>query len=265
MGDLAVDAAVAGADGLYTATLSPEWEVWGPNGGYVAAVLLRAALAHSGFPRAASMTCHFLSVGRFAPVDLTVRTLRRSTRAESVRVTMIQEGSLVAEALVWLVADGLDGLAHDVAAMPDVPPPEELRPFTDYIPDDAPDVPAFWKNIEGRPIDWSEEPSEPYYGSWYRFPAHTTDDAARQLILLDVMAWSAAVTAHGPDNGYLAPNLDLTVQFHRSGLHEEWLYAEGDSEVAEDGLIGFRSRVWSRTGRLLSTGSGQLLCRKIRV
>lgn len=263
MGDLAVDAAVVGADGRYAAALSDEWAAWGPNGGYVAAVLLRAARAHSGFGRAASMTCHFLSVARFAPVEVTATTLRRSRRAESVRVAMSQDALPVAEALVWLVTDGLDGLSHDVATMPDVPPPEELRSFTELLPADAPEPVSMWRNIEGRPIRWSEEPAEPYYGSWYRFPAHTSDDTARQLVLLDVMAWSAALTAHGPDSGYVAPNLDLTVQFHRAGTLEDWLFAEGQADVAQDGLIGFRSRVWSRDRRLLSSGSGQLLCRPI--
>ena len=263
MGDLATDAAVVGADGLYTAVLSDEWAAWGPNGGYVAAVLLRAARAHSDFPRAASMTCHFLSVARFAPVEVTAVTLRRSKRAESVRVTMNQEGRAIAEALVWLVAGELDGLVHDVAAMPDVPGPEELRPFTELLPDDTPEPLSMWLNIEGRPLTWSDEPSEPYYGSWYRFPAHTSDDAARQLVLLDVMAWSAALAAHGPDSGYVAPNLDLTVQFHQADTNEEWLFAEGRADVARDGLIGFRSRIWSRDRRLLSSGSGQLLCRPI--
>jgi hypothetical protein len=89
-----------------------------------------------------------------------------------------QDGLPVAEALVWLVAGELDGLTHDVAVMPDVPLPEELRSITELLPDDAPDPPSMWLNIEARPVTWSDEPSEPYYASWYRFPAHTSDDAA---------------------------------------------------------------------------------------
>ena len=61
--------------------------------------------------------------------------------------------------------------------------------------------------------------------------------------------------------GYITPNLDLSVQFHRSAPGAEWLLAEGLAEVAESGLVGFRSRVWSRGGRLLASGSGQLFCR----
>ena len=45
MGDLAIDTAVRALpnDGHYEATLSADWEIWGPMGGYVAACALRAA------------------------------------------------------------------------------------------------------------------------------------------------------------------------------------------------------------------------------
>jgi len=93
MGDLAADTAVQGADGRFVADLSSEWEIWGPSGGYVASVALRAAAAHAGFERPASFSCHFLSVARFEQVQIDVRTLRTSRRAESVAVSMSQDGT----------------------------------------------------------------------------------------------------------------------------------------------------------------------------
>lgn len=266
MRDLAVDTAVTGADGRYAAELRSEWGAWGPNGGYVAAVLARAALAHGSLPRVASVSCHFLSVGRFGPVEVEATALRRAKRAESVRCSMGQDGTPVAEALVWLTADGLDGLRHDAARMPDVPEPERLRSFAELNPDPDPPPLPMWSNIEGRPLAWHDDPEsrplgEPYYGSWYRFAGHTTDDIARQLVVLDTLAWGSAWSAHPPDSGYIAPNLDLNVQFHRPAAGEEWLLGEGAAEVAEDGLIGFRSRIWSKGRRLLASASGQLLCR----
>lgn len=261
-----MDAAVSGGHGRFIAELSPEWAAWGPNGGYVAAILLRAAVSHGSFPRVATLSCHFLSVGRFAAAQVEVTTLRRSKQAESVRAVMSQDGKPVAEGMVWLVADGLDGLGHDVAQMPDVPGPGELPSFTDLAPDGGLPLLPMWNNIDGKPITWSQDwknrsPGQPYANGWYRFPAHTTDDAGRQLVLLDVMAWSAAWNAHPPQSGYIAPNLDLSVQFHRPATDEQWLFAEGFADVAQDGLIGFRTRVWSQQGALLASGAGQLLCR----
>jgi hypothetical protein len=53
-----------------SAMVHDDWEIWGPQGGYVAAIALRAAGAASPFARPASFFCHYLSVAQFAPVDL---------------------------------------------------------------------------------------------------------------------------------------------------------------------------------------------------
>ena len=42
MADFVADTAVRGGGGRYQAALSADWEVWGPLGGYVAAIALRA-------------------------------------------------------------------------------------------------------------------------------------------------------------------------------------------------------------------------------
>jgi acyl-CoA thioesterase-2 len=84
MGSLDLDTRLSGGDGIYQATLSPDWQIWGPNGGYVAAVALRAAGLASRFRRPASFTCHFLGVGAFAPAEVRVvpqRSARTTRRA----------------------------------------------------------------------------------------------------------------------------------------------------------------------------------------
>ncbi|WP_354670844.1 acyl-CoA thioesterase domain-containing protein [Actinomadura sp. DC4] len=60
--------------------MSSDWEAWGPNGGHIAAVALRAVQAHSAHPRPATMSAHFVSAARFGPVDIDVTTLRASQR-----------------------------------------------------------------------------------------------------------------------------------------------------------------------------------------
>ncbi|WP_194813776.1 thioesterase family protein [Nocardia sp. XZ_19_385] len=264
MGDLGLDTAVDGAAGQYAATLSPDWEAWGPVGGYLAALAVRAAREHGELPHVASATCQFLSVAEFGPVQLTAETLRAGRRAESIQVRMTQRGKPILAALVWLSADGLDaGVHHDVARMPMAPPPEGLRSWDDLtVP-----MPSVWKSVEGRPVVWHEHWNErplgaPEWQGWFRFRPGCTDpaaDAARQLILLDLMPYQALLAAHREQ--LLAPNLDLSVQFHRTGPVDDWLFAEASCDIVESGLAGFRSRVWSRDGQLLASGSGQLLCR----
>jgi acyl-CoA thioesterase-2 len=61
MGDLATDTAIRPvAERTYEAELSPDWNMWGPNGGYLPAVVLRVGGAFIGPEwRPASLNCHF--------------------------------------------------------------------------------------------------------------------------------------------------------------------------------------------------------------
>ncbi len=270
MGDFAIDTAVEGGDGRYRARLSREWEIWGPNGGYLAAIALRAAGAATTLRCPASFTCHYLSVAEFDAVDLVVTELRAAKSAVSLRVSMAQKERRILEALVWVVND-LQGLEHDAAAMPAVPGPHELRPIEELVAaKDLSDRHRFWENLEARPIDWvpwqDRKPGSPTWREWYRFrPRATFDDpfvdAARSLLLIDTMLWPATCRAHPADSRYLAPNLDVTAHFHRAAPSSEWLLCDAVAPVASHGLIGGQSSVWSSNGQLLASGNGQLLCR----
>ncbi len=277
MGDLALDSVVEGAEGRYRATLSRDWEIWGPNGGYVAAVALRAAGAHCRLPTPASVLCHFLEVATFDDVELEVETLRRSRRAESMRVSMTQGGRRVLEALVWAVDDAMTGLVHDDAPAPAVPGPEELADVGDlFAAADPHPRYSFFDNLEERPVhwieDWENRPAgEPVHRCWYRFrPPSGAGDAwvaaGRLAVLVDTFQWPAAVRAHaGGTVDHMAPSLDLACRFHRpgSGTDAGWLLVESRSPVAAGGLVAGTAAVWDSHGAMLASGGQQMLCRPV--
>jgi acyl-CoA thioesterase len=278
MGNLGEDTAVEAGDGpgRYRAKLSADWAIWGPNGGYLAAVALRAAGAGCGLdrPRPASFLCHYLGVASFDEVDLAVAPLRAAKRAESVRVTMSQGGNPVLEALIWTVADGLDGLDHDAAPAPEAPPPGELPSVEDLLPADAPPRYKFWGNLEERPVgpfeNWeTRKAGDPRWLGWMRFrPEPCFDDpfvdAGRLAILVDTFQWPAATRAYdGGSLQHIAPSLDLACRFHRRPLHEPWLLVEARSPVAEGGLVAGTAAVWDTQGRLLASGGQQMLSRPV--
>ena len=126
MGDFELDTRVRGEAGRYRATLSEDWRIWGPNGGYLAAIALRAVGCEAHIARPASFYAHFLSVGRFSDVELEVEAVRLGKRSESFRVRMLQDGKALLEGMVRTAAAG-PGLEHDVAEMPQVALPAELR------------------------------------------------------------------------------------------------------------------------------------------
>lgn len=274
MGDLSVDTAVEGADGTYTAALSADWDIWGPNGGYMAAVAMRAVGAHTEFLRPASFACHFLGVARYEAVRLDVTTLRRTKRAESVRVSMTQDDMPVLEAISWVIGD-VEGLSHDAATAPVVPRPQELKTREELLtPEQLAQMYPFWNNVEERAIRWVPEEEwqtrpagEPVWQHWVRFrPRATFDDpfvdAARLLIALDVCMWPSATQAYAwGELTHIAPSLDLFASFHRMRPGSEWLLVDGFSPFGGDGLVGGQGVVWDEEGKLLVSGGQQMLCR----
>ncbi len=261
--DLADATRIEGEDGHYSATLSDQWEIWGPNGGYLAAISLRAAGEIAKIHRPRSFYCHFLSSPAFGPVDLEVVALKHGRRAESLSVSMTQEGRPVLHALVQTAADA-PGHEHQHPTMPLVPAPEDVEPY-EQVPRQGQPVFRFWENVERRFVRVAEQdPKAPIVRVWTRFrPVACFDDpyleAARSLILLDTFGFPAAYQRYRSLE-YLAPNLDTSVWLHRFNPACEWLLIEHECTVAAHGLMGVSGRVWDTEGGLLASGGAQLCC-----
>ena len=278
MGDLAVDTAVEQiGEGRYAATLSEDWRIWGPAGGYAAAVGLRAVGAQSTMDRPASFFCQFHAVAAFDVVELRVTELRRTRSAAAHRFEMLQGDRLIIEGTVWSVSGGLDGLVHDVTSPPEVVGVADAKPITAYLtPDELAQRPpmSFWSNFDQLVVDFHRWPTAeilpPVFRTWARFSPTPTFadpwvDACRALVLIDVQSWPSASRHHGSRNAeWYAPSLDLYVAFHRPQPDDEWLLCDGFAPVAHEGLIGWNGRLWTASGVLVASGSGQLLSRRLR-
>jgi acyl-CoA thioesterase len=243
------------ADGRFTAPLSRAWEIWGPNGGYIAAIALRAVGRCAQISAPASIACQFLRSPRFAMVELDVTVLRRGRRSEAFAVRMSQDGKPVLQALVRTAAPTA-GYEAQPAQVPDVPPPSASAEAESGFP--------FWANIERRPaLPPGGPPATGVLREWARFrPQETFDDpfldAARPLILLDTYGWPAAYRVHG-DGPYIAPSLDVSVWFHRPGP-PAWLLIDQEYVIGHGGLMGVAGRVWDGSGNLVASAASQLYC-----
>jgi acyl-CoA thioesterase len=272
MGDLGQDTAVeALGPGHYRGRVSRDWNLWGPVGGYLAGIALRAAGAHTRMAWPASLSCHYLAPARFDRVDVAVTTLRRSRRAESMRVVLTQQGSPILDALVWTVADGLAGPEQNWRPGPTVPAPEAIAPFDPEkeIGADRVTAATYWRSVEIRQIflpgEVREAGGEPLLRSWDRYvpTASFGDpwiDACRELISIDVAVYPAAAKAF-PTHTFVAPSLDLYVAFHTPPPVDDYLLVESRGSAARSGLVSGEVRVWSMAGTLAATGTSQLLCR----
>jgi acyl-CoA thioesterase II len=258
-------------EGRFRAMVHPDWEIWGPCGGYVAALALRAAGVEGNLGRPASFYCHYLSVASFAPVELEVTPLRAGRTVLAQRVGIRQEERPVLEAMVWSVGE-VEGLEHEDVVAPDVPDPDALPAWADLRPDEDRRPMPFWENFDQRPLQWSEEwpppgPQPPTWRAWVRARPTATFadpwvDAARSLIVLDVGSWPAGSRPHMHlEPPFIAPSLDLYASFQYPGSSSDWLLLDAHSPVAHGGLLSWTGRVWSRQCRLVASGGGQAVFR----
>jgi acyl-CoA thioesterase-2 len=274
VGDLANDTEVRpSGEGTYEATLSADWEIWGPMGGYVAACALRAAGASTDMARPAAFSCHYLGVADFGRVDLRVEARRNGRTAASQRVEVTQGGRPILDAMVWSVGD-VAGLEHDETSAPAVPDPDDLPEIGELLPEDAAPPFPFWNNLEAKPLafeaQWPPDGPRPArWQEWLRFtPTATFDDpwvdAARCVILVDLPSWPSAHRPHAwKQPPFMAPTLDLNVAFHRPTSGRDWLLCDGAAPLSTGGLFGWNARVWSTGGQLHASGGGQCLYRRL--
>ena len=264
-------------DGSFSRELSSDWEIWGPNGGYLGALMMRAAGATCGRSRPANAAVHFLGVASMdQPVTITAEVHRNSKVATSVGVAIHQSDRPIARAMVWAIASDVPGLRHEHVDPPEAPDWRSLPTIRERLTaEDLPYEPnyRFWDNFEQRPTewiaDWANRPAlPPVYLNWMKMiPRATFTDpwveAGRLLLAVDLGAWPAASRAHVTDE-FVAPSIDVSCEFHRIGSDDEWLLLHGVSPHASEGLIASHQQIWNDQGQLLASGVSHLLCRQVK-
>src|SRR4051812_27879600 len=95
-----VSAVEAEAPGRLNATIDPDWTIGGkPNGGYLLAMLGRAAASVSPHPDILSASAYYLQAPQPGRVTLDAQLLRRGRSASQVRAWLSQDDQVCVEAL----------------------------------------------------------------------------------------------------------------------------------------------------------------------
>jgi acyl-CoA thioesterase len=257
--------ATAGAAGQVL--LDPGWDIWGPAGGYIAAIALRAAgeAAPDGH-RPLTLTGQFVRIARPGALDVAVEPIKIGSSA-LFAVTLSQAGRPVFLAQIW--TSGRAMASHPVQPlMPEVPPPAGLRDQAEMAAERGIKLIDFWKNIEGRPINFRQHgdplPDNTHQLRWIRFTdwAATDNpflDAMRSTMLIDIGVWPGHWHRLTEPAQYGAPSLDIVVHYHDGVAASDWLLSDADTDVSGNGTISGRVRIWSDDGRCVATGSGHCL------
>lgn len=248
----AVDAA---GSGRYLAVLDRGWWVArGPNGGYLAAVVLRALAAEVADPaRAArSLTLHFLKPPAEGEVEIGVRVERAGRSLTSASARVIQGGETVALALAAFSADWPG--RHDHAALE---PPEAADPETSPAPvrnDRRPPIFNRWQfraPLGPPPLTGGDEALS---GGWLRLDPPQVPDQFVVAAMTD--AWYPALFGvMGEARGM--PTIDLTIHFREplplpGATAGDWCLTRFTSGWSRGGFVEEDGEVWSSGGVLLA-------------
>lgn len=242
------------------------WIVKGPNGGYVAAILLRAMQAAAGDAERAprSLTVHFTAPPAEGPVRIETRLERAGRSLSTVSARMLQEGRRVALAL-GAFSRPREALEVHSAPMPEAPPPERC-PSLEALGPAAPAGMTLRERLESRYV-FGPDPAaaggtapaaEARSGGWIRLAEGARPlDAPLATLFCD--AWPPAVFSWvAPERlSSGVPTVDLTVHFRGRlpppGMGAgELVLAAFRSREAREGFVEEEGELWSREGLLLA-------------
>lgn len=109
-------------EGRFEADVHPDWTIGGnPNGGYLLAVLARAAAMTGTHVHPLASSAHFLRAPQPGPAQLTVTVLRAGRTASQVRAGLAQDGTACVEAIFTLGVLEHGGQPYWSAGVPQLP------------------------------------------------------------------------------------------------------------------------------------------------
>ncbi|WP_294253681.1 acyl-CoA thioesterase II [uncultured Sphingomonas sp.] len=195
------------------------------------------------------------------------------------RVIAMQKGKPILNmaASFQLPAEGL----HHQDAMPEVPPPEELRSEAELREAIRDQIPEKFKRfflrarpIEIRPVNprnwFNPEPREPHQASWFRVVAPLPDEPALHRAMLayasDMTLLGTCMLPHGVSwmSGQVqTASLDHALWLHEPFRFDEWLLYATDSPWAGHSRGFNRGSIYARDGRLVASVTQEGLIRAV--
>lgn len=257
-------------EGRYVAELDAGYGFEGAlNGGYLMAVLTRAALDASGRPHPITTAAGFLRVARPGRADVTVESLKAGRTAEVARVTLAQDGVLVVDARITSGAldgdvqprysakagalpplddcvtfdDRDDGFAAQVEVLYD----KTTMGWLDGTPSGRPEMRAYFR-LRGQAYERDGavggEASEP--GGTPCGEASEPDGALLALAVDSLPPVALNTGAYG-----WSPTVDLTWHM-RAVPAPGWLSLYASGRLVSDGWFDEEVEVWDSAGKLVA-------------
>jgi acyl-CoA thioesterase len=239
-------------DGAWRATCDSTWATQlGANGGYLAALILRAMVSALDDParEARSLTCHYLRPPVAGEVRLEVAVQRSGRSLSTVTARLLQADALCVLAVAAFGME-LNGAVDYAAQAPAAAAPERVDRLAPVR--EVPMTTHFvMRPTMGAPLYTGAGDS--VSGGWLRFADAQPLDAPALAMYTDAWWPSPLPRLTRPA---AAPTIDLTVHFRApaaaAAIAEEPVLAVFRSSTAAGGFFEEDGQLWSRDGVLLA-------------
>ncbi|MEU8363416.1 thioesterase family protein [Nonomuraea sp. NPDC048882] len=243
--------AIRADENTYDVCLDPGYAIGGPlNGGYLMAVILRAAVDASPFEHPVSTTAQFLKVPAAGPAQVRIEPLKAGRTVAFARATLVQDGVARIEALITTATlNDAEPIYSDKATY-EMPHIDECAKLPEPKPESGMTLNAQMELLFDPPtIGWLKgEPSgRPESRAYFRLAEPQDPDP--YVLALAVDALPPVVFSAGA-RGW-APTVDLT--WHLRALPAPgWLTLLGSGRLVSDGWFDEEVEVRDSTGRLVA-------------
>ncbi len=238
------------AENAYTTTVAANWSINGtPDGGYLMALMARAALEHSDKRALSILTANFILRSEPGAAELMLENMGASRRFDRWQVKLLQEGQEKVRSMVTLVNPQVDqaGSRYE-SEMPTVASTGRCIKFGEmsgYTLFDHMDVlldPGCAEWITGR-LDKKSE-----LRGWIKFKDDRPFDPPALLLIADAFPPPIFVS-----QGMVAwvPTLEMTVNI-RNRPKTRWLKCVFRSRYLNGGMVEEDGEIWDETGELVA-------------
>ncbi|MBQ75499.1 MAG: hypothetical protein CMQ20_10830 [Gammaproteobacteria bacterium] len=243
--------------GHYEVNISDTWNVLiGPNGGYVAAIILKGMKDTLGDVQTRSITFHFLSASLPGAANLHVNVEKRGRSLSTCTARLVQGERTIAMCMATF-ASARESFSFRDFNMPEVPGPEDIPleqrmnpgligyvPFRDH----------FDQRLAIGPVP-PDTADESRVGGWTRFKENREYDDLAIVAISD--SWFPGLVVRDTPMPLHAPTIDHTVHFLTSvpipsGGLDDFLLVDFTTSVAQEGYLIENGKIWSPEGYLIA-------------
>ena len=246
-------------EAVYSVQISDQWRVIvGPNGGYLAALMLKAMrdqILRVGDKPTRNLTLQYLNPSKPGPAEISVRCEKVSKRLAVLTARLTQADVLITIATAHFGDARMDVNFKDYP-MPSCDPPTAVAQER-WMSPSHPWYVSFRDQFEQCTTLGAFPPAQAEQalsGGWIRFRDRRPLDDIGLAAISD--AWYPSLVTKRLDASFHCPTLEHTVYYHSEPTAQDldqFCLVQFEAKASSEGFVEETGCIWSASGQVLAT------------